>query len=448
MSTGTRPAVPAAVDWRFPPVHESRLDNGTRLLVYHCPGQYVVHASVLFGVPLNAEPPGRDGVAALTGRCLSRGAAGRDAEQFADALSMCGADLEAGAFPDGFSLRLAAPLSRLPAATGLMADVLREPAFAPAEFDHEQRLTLREIEQARAYPTHVAAERLNAALFGDARIARPVSGTEETVRAVTRDDVVDFAARHLRPDAATLVMAGDFADLDPEQVAADAFAGWHGGAAPSVPTEPRPVATTPRVLLVDWPGAPQSTLRLGGPGISRTDPRWPSMFVANYLIGGSFSSRTNQILREEKGVTYGVSTVLDSSRGAGVLGVSSAVRADATAEAVADIIAVLAEGAGTFSEEEVAGAARAITDSAVLGYERAATIAGRVELLLSHGLPLEHVDVNLQRVREVTAASANTAFGEVVAPDAMTVVVVGDAETVADPLRQWGYAEVEEVPSL
>ena len=440
------PPVSPAVGWTFPAYAERRLGNGLRVLRYDCPGQYVVAASLLFDLPLTAEPRELEGVAGLVGRCLTRGAAGRSAEAFADALALCGADLDAAAFPDGFAVRLSAPTLNLERALGLMADAVTAPEFHAEEFEHEQRLRLEEIEQAAAYPQHVAVEQLNAALFGDHRAGRPVGGTAESVRAVRRDDVVSYADRHLDPRRATLVIAGDFAATDPIALVEASFAAWQGpGAEEQVETSPPVPADHPQLLLVDWPDAPQSTLRLAGPGITRADERWPGMFTANYTVGGNFSSRINTVLREEKGFTYGAGSSLDTGRATGLVTISTAVRTDATAEALADIVGILRAAPGSITAEEVATASRAATESAALGFERADSIVGRVELLLSQGLPLDHVDANLERIRTVTAEAANAALTTVLRPDAFTVVVVGDASALREPLAAWGYAPLREV---
>jgi predicted Zn-dependent peptidase len=441
------PEVVPARDWSFPAYTESRLDNGLRVLRYDCPGQYVVGATLLFDLPLTVEPRELEGVAGLVGRCLTKGAAGRDAEEFADALALCGADLDAAAFPDGFAVRLSAPTIRLEGALRLMADAMIAPAFSDDEFEHEQQLRLEEIDQAAAYPQHVAVEELNAALFADHRAGRPVGGSAETVAAVRRDDVVAFARRYLDPRRATLIIAGDFADLDPAALAAEAFASWTGtdGELDDV-TAPDPVTSErAQLLLVDWPDAPQTTLRLAGPGITRGDDRWPGMFAANFAIGGNFSSRINPVLREQKGFTYGAGSSLDTGRSTGLLAVSTAVRADATAEALEDIVTILRDATGSITEEEVATASRAATESAALGFERADTVVGRVELLLSQGLPLEHVDANLERIRNVTADDANSALETVLRPEALTIVVVGDAATIREPLAAWAYADLTEL---
>jgi predicted Zn-dependent peptidase len=440
------PDVPRAADWRFPTAVERRLDNGLRVLMYDCRGQYVVSASLVFDVPLSAEPRSREGVAGLTGRCMSRGAAGRSAEEFANAVALCGADLDASAFADGFAVRLSVATTNLSTALGLMADAVIRPTFDADEFAKERRLRLQEIEQSHAYPEHVATEELNEALFGEARPARPAGGGADTVEQVERVDVVAFAATHLHPANATMVIAGDFRSVDPLASVAESFGGWSHLGCESAAEVERPVVHGSRQLLLrDWPDAPQSTIRLAGPGILRGDPRWPALFVANFAVGGNFSSRINTVLREEKGVTYGAGSSLDTGRGAGVFAVSTAVRTDATAESVSDIVAILTDAAGTLTDDEVERGIRAATESAALGYERAEAVVSRVEMMLSQGLPLDYVDTNLAGVRAVTTASANAAYTDVVDPATLSVVVVGDAATVRAPLAAWGYADVREV---
>jgi predicted Zn-dependent peptidase len=443
MTLTTPPPVSAADSWRFPTAVELVLPNGLRMLAYHCPGQYVVAASLLVDVPLTVEPRELEGVAALTGRTLTQGAGGKGAEEFADALAVCGADLAAGVTPDVFAVRMSAPATRLDPALGLLADAVRSPVFDLGEFEHEQSLRLQEIEQARAYPQHVAVERLNAALFGDARVARPTGGDSVTVAAVGRDDVVSYAERFLHPHRATLVMAGDFSDLDPFALAQRSLGEWACDGDIPACAEPPAVGQEPQLILVDFPDATQSTIRIGGPGITRADDRWAPMFVANHAVGGSFSSRINTVLREQKGVTYGASSSLDTGRGAGVLAVSTAVRAGATAESVADIVSILRDARGTLTDDEVTIGVHSAADSAALGFERAEAVVGRVEMLLSQGLPLDHVDANLARIRAVTTGSANDAYADVVRPDALAIVVVGDAALIGDSLAALGYADLQ-----
>ena len=446
MITQTPPEVRAAVEWRFPAATDAVLDNGLRVLALRCPGQYVVSASLVFDVPLNAEPPAVEGVAGLVARCLTRGAGDLSADEFADALAACGAELDAAAAPDAFAVRLSVPASQLARGLELMALAVRAPTYVAKDFEQEQRLRLQEIEVAAAYPGAVTVEVLNRALFGSARAARPTGGTSETVTAVTRDDAVEFGRQHLQPSSAVLILAGDFAGSDPAAAVAAAFGDWAHRGGDLVDAEKAVVNGQPRVLLVDWPDAPQATLRIAGAGITRGDSRWPAMFVANYVVGGSFGSRLNTVLREQKGFTYGVSSSLDSSRGVGLFGVGASVQSEATGESVADILAILEDARRTLRQEEVAVAVRATTDSAAMGFERAEAVVARVEMLVSQRLPLDHVDTNLARIRAVTATDANAAYVSVLDPSSLTIVVAGDAGALADSLAASGHAPVEVLP--
>jgi predicted Zn-dependent peptidase len=448
VTAAVAPAVRPPVDWRFPGVRESRLDNGIRLLTAHCPGQYVVHASLLFDVPLNAEPRPVEGVAALVARCLPRGAAGLSADDFSDALAAAGAELEASAAPDCFIVRLSVPESHLRRGLELMALAVTSPSFGAREFEQERRLRLQEIDHALANPTAVTVERLNASLFGSARAARPKGGSIESVSAVARDDLVGFSTAHLQPADAVLILAGDFEQISPEALAERTLGGWsHRGASPVEPERPV-VSTEPRLIVVDWPDSSQATVRIAGPGITRGDARWPALFVANYAVGGSFGSRLNTVLREQKGLTYGIGSTLDTGRDVGVLGIGASVSTGASAEAVGDILAMMADARGTLTDDEVATGVRAAADSAPLSFERAEAVVGRVEMLVSQRLPLDHVDTNLARIRHVTTDAANDAYRDVVRPEVFTVVVAADASSVADPLGALRHAPVEVVARL
>lgn len=445
MTLDTPPAVQPASQWRFPTAQESTLGGGVRVLALHCPDQYVAAVSLVFPFGLTAEPRGREGVAGLMARCLTLGAGGRDAEELADALARCGADLDAAAGSEAFTVRLDVPLTHLEEGLRLLADVVARPVLDADELEHERDQRLEEIRQSAAYPQRVASEHLDLALFGDTREGRPPGGTADTVAAVERRDVVDLWERLVRPSAGvTLVIGGDLHGVDAIGAARSALGAWAEGPGPQ-PTAVQDEAdlrSGPRVVVVDRPGSPQTTIRIAGPAVTRADERWGAMFVANHAVGGSFSSRLNTVLREQKGLTYGVGSGVDSSSRHGVIIVGTAVRAGATAEAVRDLVDGMRTARGSITEGEVADGVRASSDSAALGFERSDAVVGRVELLLAHDLPLSHVDDNLARIRSLTADDVNQVYGSVVPVDALTVVCVGDAELFRADLETWGYGPV------
>jgi predicted Zn-dependent peptidase len=240
-----------------------------------------------------------------------------------------------------------------------------------------------------------------------------------------------------------LIVAGDIRADDVRALADDAFGTWSNDAQTTEsPVDISSPAQDPQVVLVDQPDAPQSTLRLAGPGIGRGDPRWAAMFVANYCVGGSFGSRINTVLREQKGLTYGADSSIQTSRGTGIVVVNTAVRGDATVEAVSDIVRILRDARGTLLDDEVERAVRAASEAMALGFERASAVAARVELLVTSDLPLDHVDTNLAALRQVTTETAAAAYEEIIEPDKLTVVIVGDRATNGSGLEAWGYGPV------
>lgn len=442
------PEVVPAGDWRFPVPHESRLGNGVRLLALDAPGQHVVTVAVVFDVPIRVEPRASEGLVGLVAECLTRGAGDLSADDLADAFAACGADIDAAGSTDAMGVRVTVPVTRLERALDLLAQVLAHPRFDEREVAQQRRLRLEEIDLGRAYPTVVVGERLNAALFGDQRLGRPLGGTRETVSGIEREQVVGFAREWLRPANATVIVVGDGMPGVAPRLLDASLGRWLAPGAPNtVPTGGAvAVADTPSILLVDWPDAAQAVVRVAGPGITRNDARWPAMFVANYIIGGSFGSRLNTVLREQRGLTYGIGSGLDSSRHAGVFAVGASVEPDAVAEVVSEVVAIVSNADGTLTEDEVADAARAAVDSAPLTYERADAVAGRVEMLLTHGLPLDHVDTNLARIRAVTADDANAALRSTIDAAGFTVVVAADARSAEEPLRALGHGPVTVVP--
>jgi zinc protease len=438
------PKVPVDRSWHFPAVDESVLDNGIRLLCYECPGQYVIAVTLVFDVPLAVEPRAVEGVAGMAGRLMTQGGGGRTAEEFADALALCGADLEIGAGLDTLVAGLETPASTLGAALGVMADAVRRPTLAPEEFANEQRLRLDEIEQEKAYPAAMASKALASALFpASARRSRPSGGTTESVSEMTRDDVEAYVRRYLGPKGTTMIVAGDIRAADVQALAEDSLGTWsNDDQTTDASLDISGVSETPQVVLVDQPDAPQSTLRLAGSAIGRGDPRWAAMFVANYCVGGSFGSRINTVLREQKGLTYGADSSIQTSRGTGILVVNTAVRGDATVEAVSDIVGILRAARGTLRDDEVERAVHAASEAMALGFERGSAVAARVELLVTSDLPLDHVDTNLAALRQVTTDTASAAYDEIVEPDNLTVVVVGDRAANTPGLEAWDYGPV------
>jgi predicted Zn-dependent peptidase len=237
------------------------------------------------------------------------------------------------------------------------------------------------------------------------------------------------------------VLAGDFAE-DPIAVAERCLGSWQNEDQHQVSIQ-EPTPGRRRTLLIDRPGAVQADVRFGSFGIDRLDPRWAAISVASYAMGGAFLSRLNAVLREEKGYTYGVRMNFGPLRTGGSFSVQGSFRTEVLVDALAATRDLIKVDAAPFTSQEVNDAVAFFTGVSPLRYATADGVADQAATQVLAGLPDDYVDRSLALLRSVTPEAATEAYRSVVHPDDLTLVVVGDAERLADPLRASGFEDLE-----
>ncbi len=433
-----RPDVKPPRRWRFPEPARLWLDNGMQLMAFHREGQHVAAVSLVLDCPLNAEPAGLEGVATITQRCLDEGTATHPGQTLAERLEDLGAELSGGAGFSGSELSLEVPADRLGEALPLLAEIVREPELRAEDVARHRALRLAEIEHALANSAQRAGLAFRAACIGRRyRASRMVGGDAASVAAVTQADVAAFHARHFRPDGATLIISGDLSGREFGQ-AADAFGDWAGPATGYVNPE-IPHARSPRCWLVDRPGAVQADVRLGAFGIDRGDPRWADLQVATHALGGAFLSRLNRVLREQKGYTYGAHLVNAPMRDGGLISLQGSFRTEVVADALNLGRDLLNLTSAPLTPAEVSNAVSYTLGVAPLRYSTARGVTDRISTLVRDGVNVEFVNANFEALPLVTPESATQAIVELLPPDALTLVVVGDAAALHDPLAAAGW---------
>lgn len=435
----TRPPLQPPAPWSYPLPTEHRLDNGLRILVHQVPGQQVISANLMLDLPLNAEARDLEGVATLCARALDEGTASNPGERFAEVLENEGAAFAASQGLSGLQAMLDVPATRFAAALPLLAEAVREPELRDSDIARHVALRLAELDQLKANSAQLASWAFrNAALDPSLRAQRLIGGEPDTVAAVTPDAARDFHRRHYGPRGATLVLAGDFAD-DPVEIARAAFEHWQNP--DQIGVEHQATAPAPPTLtLVDRPGSVQADLRLGGFGVDRHDPRWPDFQVGSYAVGGAFLSRLNKVLREERGYTYGVSLQNSPMRSGGTYAVSGSFRTEVLAPALVEARALLDISDRPITRAEVDDAINYFAGVSPLRYATAEGIADQTASNVAQGLALDYVNTYLAGIRAATPESATAAYADVVDLAALTLVVVGDAETLVPELAAAGFA--------
>ncbi|XVX21304.1 M16 family metallopeptidase [Actinomycetota bacterium] len=438
MSTSTRPAVGAPAAWAFPTPETHRLPNGLTLKAFHLPGQYVISVRTVIPLSTTAERRDREGIAALMARLLDEGTTNHSSEEFAELMERKGIALGAGMSDGGLGVDLDVPSRNLADALEILRQVLAEPAFPEDEVRRMIRSRLAEIEQERALAPHRAMREFIATHFDPAeRASRPSAGRPETVSAITREDLVDFHARHVGPEGATVVVAGDLTDVDLPALATATLGEWRPPlhVVPQLPTTPpRTAKDAARIVLVDRPGSVQSELCIGWDGPDRRNPGWAAYPVLGYIVGGSPTARIDDVLREEKGYTYGIRSSFRPRRAGGLFVTSGSVRSDATVESLGLLLDILQQARDGFSEEELRAGVDFITRTAPGRFATADAVADEAAARALDDLPDTFTTDNLARMRALTPEDLSRAFSEVVT-GAWTVVIVGDAGAHAEAVR-------------
>jgi zinc protease len=421
----------------FPDVETARLDNGLTVYVVHKPAG-VVSLSVVVRGGASRLPEGKSGLAALTVRMMTEGTKRRSALGLAEAVESMGTALEESAGRDLVRLGMTTLHEDMRRGLGLLSEVVREPAFLPAELERVRGEWLDSIEAERQSPARLSALVGLRLLLGPTRGA-PVNGSKHDVEGLKRADLVRYYKDTFVPESAAVVVVGDVSLAEVKPVVGELFGTWRGTATtPAVASAEAPPPTAKKVVVVDRPGAVQSAIFIAQPFPRRAEPGHEARELLNTLVGGLFTSRLNANLREEHAFTYGANSLDLATREWGAFAVMTSVRTDVTGPALGEALSELEKarepGRGRpITDAEVAVARVDLTQHLGAALADVAAVAGRVEGLFSDGLASDYLQKYPGMLDAVTTAAVATE-SQRLAPDRSIIVVVGDRDAIAEQL--------------
>ena len=428
----------------FPNVERATLANGMKLVVARRSGVPLVNMTMVLdtGVPTDFAAI-KPGTGALAMGLLDEGTTHRSGEQLVDALANLGATLQSGGGGETSQVSMSALKPTLPQALELYADVVLNLAFAQADLDRLKGQTRAGIAASKQDPARMASRVSSALLFGaDHPYGRLMS--ERDADALTRSDVSAFHTRWFHPNNATLVVTGDTDLTEIRPLLEAAFAKWLPGTIPEtlVPTSTGPQA--PTVYLIDKPGSPQTVIRSLLVAPARKEGDAIAREALNTVLGGSFTSRLNMKLREEKGWAYGASSGIGGGQGSQVFSASASVQADKTSESMTEIAKALSEVSG--SRRVSTGELATARDEMSLGLTSAWATSGGVGSYLMdqqvYGLPNDYYATYAGKVADITIGAVNSEASSLFDKRPLTWVVVGDLSKIEAGIRTLGMGEV------
>jgi zinc protease len=428
----------------LPVPEQFKLANGLTVLYNERPGLPLVTAGLVLRAGSGANPIDRPGLAGMTARMLQQGTATRSATQIADRAADLGATLSSRASTDS-SMVATQSLSRsFPDALELLADVALHPSFPKTEIERVRSERLAALVQEKDDPFSVAFRVAAAALYGAHHTYGYLeSGTAESVKAISHDDLLHFWQQNYSPNDAALIVSGNVKLASLKPLLEKAFGEWKAGKA-SASAVGTAESTNARLILVDRPGAPQSTLVCFSVGVARSTPDYAALEVMNTELGGLFSSRINMNLREQHGYTYGAGSFFSYHRAAGMFGSYAGVRTDVTAPATSELFKELRRMRDTpMNADEMSLAKDSNTRSLPGRFERGTDAAASFAELFTYDLPLDYYSKLPETFNAVTADQAQAVAQKYIVPEKMIVLAVGDRGKIEEEMKKLNLGKVE-----
>ena len=442
------PGAPPALN--LPPLQRATLSNGLKVVLAERHNVPVVHFNLLVDAGHAADSLAKPGTANLALNLLTEGTTTRDALQIAARAETLGAHVGSGSTLDTSTLFLNAITSRVPESLDLFADVLLNPTFPDKELPRLKSQTLATIQQQKSQPRGIASRLFPRLLYGEGHAySNPFSGVgnEESVKSMTAEELRAFYHRWVRPDNATLLIVGDTTLARIQPLLEQRLARWKAPAEPlpakqlgTIPAQPKP-----RVFLVNRTGSEQSLVLAVALAPPRAVPDNVALETVNTILGGSFISRINMNLREDKHWSYGAGSALIDAKGQRVFQAGALVQTDKTAESMTEMRKELRDLVGTRppSDKEIRFAQDTLVRALPGQNETSSQVAGSYADILTYGLPDRYLNDFVGEVEALTPQQVQAAGAELVHPEALTWIIVGDLTAIEANVRKLDFGDVK-----
>ena len=441
------PGVDTPPEAVFPALQKMELANGLKIILAERHAAPVVEFTLMVDAGYAADQGAIQGTASLAMNMLDEGTAGMSSLEINEALTNLGANLDTGSDLDGSMVQLSALKENLAASLDLYADVILNPAFPQNELDRLKQEQIAAIQREKVSPFLMALRVFPKLLYGEGHaysLPFTGSGTEASVGSLMRDNLVDFHQTWFKPNNAILVVVGDVTMAALKPLLEQRFAGWSRGSVPAknvAEVAHKPAST---IYLMDRPGSQQSIIFAGHVAPPKNIPNDIAIETMNTILGGSFTSRINMNLREDKGWSYGAGSVVVGARGQRPFLVYAPVQTDKTSESMTEIANELRGylGEAPPTDEEVLKAQQNQTLTLAGQWETNNAIESSVSEMVQYNLPDDYYDTYTERVRSLNVGQVSEAAQQVVKPDNLVWIVVGDRAVIEDKIRALNLGEV------
>lgn len=443
-----RPQLGPTPQVRLPQIQKAELPNGLRVWLVEAHKVPLVAFNMVLFAGSERDPLTQPGIATMTAAVMQEGTATRSSLQIAEEIDAIGASMMIGAQSDFATAALSCLTKHVDAALAVYADVLAHPDFPEKEFVRVKNDRLTSILQQKDRPTAIANRSFNAILYGgDHPYGNDAMGTDASIKALTRDDLVKYYTSYFRPNNAILIVVGDVTMGDLKPKLTKVFADWKSGELPGAGSFSTPSVAGRKVYLVDKPGAAQSEVRIGYPALARSTQDYFAAELVNLVLGGQFSSRLNSNIREKRGFSYGVRSAFQYSRMPGPFVASGAIQTAKTDSALQEFIREIDRmHVSGLTAEELEFAKNRTKGVFATGFETPAQIARALVNVVVYNLPENYYVNYLKNVDDVTLADTQRFAKKYLDTSKMAMVVVGDVKVIQPGIEAMKFGPVEVRP--
>ncbi|HTK82651.1 MAG TPA: pitrilysin family protein [Bacteroidota bacterium] len=428
----------------LPPIQHFKLANGIPVSIIEKHTLPLVQVELIVFGGSAMDPDDQRGLASLTASMMEEGAGKRNALQLADAIDYLGASVNASSGQHTMGVSLHTPLSKLDSALSIFSDVALRPTFPQEELERHRKELLTALGQWHDEPRIVASVLLSKTLFGDKHpYGSPSIGTEKTIRGFSAKDLKEFHDKYYHSNNAAFIVVGD---VQPKAILGKlekAFGKWRSGQIPKKTWPSVEQVSDRKIWLVDKPDAAQSVIRVGRIGVERSTKDYFPLIVLNTILGGSFTSRLNQNLREQHGYAYGAGSAFDMRMLPGLFYAAASVQTDATDKALSETMKELTNIMEPVTDEELVRAKNYIALGYPDNFQSVGQIAGQLAELLVYKLPDSYINDYTKNVLAVTKDDLSRVAKKYLDPSKVNIIVVGDSKKIQQGVSALGLGQLQ-----
>lgn len=436
------PKLPAISKMNLAPIQKFQLSNGVKVVLMEKHEVPLMQLNILVRTGSVNDSENKVGLANLTLDMMDEGAAGKSSLELADAIDFLGARISTNAGLNYSQASLHSPLSKFDDALKILADIVLRPDFPAKELERKKKDRLTSLMQMHDQPTAIAVAAFNQIVFGKEHPYGRMTN-ETAIKGFTVDDLKNFYTKYFKANNAIIVAVGDIKKDALKELLEKAFGKWQKGEVKDQKIADAPQVANRIVYIIDKPGAAQSVISIGRIGVARSTTDYFPITIMNTILGGSFSSRLNQNLREKNGYTYGARSGFSFRESAGPFTASASVQTEVTDKALTEFFNELNGISRPIPAEDISRGKNYVALRYPGNFQAVQEIAGQLSEMIQFNLPESYFNDYVSNMLNVSGEAVQNAAKKYIVTDQMAIIVVGDRAKVEEGIKKLNLGEVK-----